>query len=504
MENTESRRWLVLALMCSGLLLVAMDNTILNVALPAIAETLRPSNTGLLWIIDLYSLVVAGLLVTAGTASDRLGRKRFFLFGMALFGIASLVAAFADTTAMLLASRVLRGIGGAMIMPATLSIIRTVFTDARERGVAIGIWSATAAAGSAVGPILAGAALQHFGWGSVFLISLPIVVVAATLTVIYVPESRDPSPGRFDPLSVVMSMAAVVGVVYGVKELAGHGIAAPIAGAILLAGLALAVAFVRRQNRLASPLLDLSLFRAKRFTAATLSVLLSFFGFFGLVFFLTQYFQVVQGLTPLQTGLWMLPLALASVVAAPLTGTMVRMWGTRGTLAGAFALLAVSLSMFTQLGGDADRLFIVLGFIGVGFGASVAVTAGSQAIMTSAPPERAGGAAAIQETSFELGAGLGVAILGSIMAAIYSSAMSVFPGAAAESLPGAAATASGLDAPLATALMDAARTAFVDGLSTAALVGAGVMLVTSMLAAVWLPKRAAEREELAAGVGGEW
>nr|WP_042180646.1 MFS transporter [Kibdelosporangium sp. MJ126-NF4]CEL14498.1 multidrug transporter, Dha2 family of MFS superfamily [Kibdelosporangium sp. MJ126-NF4]CTQ88863.1 multidrug transporter, Dha2 family of MFS superfamily [Kibdelosporangium sp. MJ126-NF4] len=461
MEIRENR-WLVLGLMCSGLLLVAMDNTILNVALPAIATTLRPSATGLLWIVDLYSLVVAGLLVTAGTASDRLGRKRFFLAGMVLFGVASLVAAFAGSTEVLLLSRVLRGVGGAMIMPATLSIIRTVFTDDRERAFAIGIWTSTAAAGAAIGPIVAGAMLEHFWWGSVFLTSLPIIAVAVVLTIRYVPESRDPHPGRFDPLSVLLSMASVVGVVYGIKELASHGSLS--AAVVLLVALVLGVVFVRRQNRLASPLLDLSLFRAKRFTAAALSVLLSFFGFFGVVFFLTQYFQVFEGFGPLATGLWLLPLALASLVASPLTGAIVRRLGIRVALSGSFGLIAVSTGLFTLLGGPADRLVIVLGFIGMGIGASIAATAGAQAIMTSVAPERAGGAAAIQETAFELGAGLGVAILGSVMAARLGG----------------------------QTIAEAGKAAFFDGLATAATVSAAVMLVTALLAAFWLPARDAE------------
>ncbi|ONI87436.1 hypothetical protein ALI144C_08540 [Actinosynnema sp. ALI-1.44] len=460
--NIRENRWLVLALMCTGLLLVAMDNTILTVALPAIAAALRPTATGMLWIVDLYSLVVAGLLVTAGTASDRLGRKRFFVAGMVLFGAASVVAAFAGSTEVLLASRVLRGVGGAMIMPATLSIIRTVFTDERERSFAIGIWTATAAAGAAIGPIIAGAMLEHFWWGSVFLTSLPIIVVAVALTITHVPESRDPSPGRFDPLSVLLSMAAVVGVVYGIKELATHGSASAVA--VLVAGVALGVVFVRRQRGLASPLLDLSLFKAKRFTAATLSVLLSFFGFFGVVFFLTQYFQVFEGFGPLATGLWLLPLALASLVASPLTGSIVRRLGTRMALSGAFGLIAVSLSLFTLLGGSADRVVIVIGFIGMGVGASIAATAGSQAIMTSVAPQRAGGAAAIQETSFELGAGLGVAILGSVMAARLGG----------------------------RTIAEAGKSAFFDGLATAAGVSAAVMLVTAVLAALWLPARDAE------------
>ncbi|SMD19130.1 MFS transporter [Kibdelosporangium aridum] len=460
--KVRDNRWLVLGLMCSGLLLVAMDNTILNVALPAIAASLRPSATGLLWIVDLYSLVVAGLLVTAGTASDRLGRKRFFIAGMVLFGVASVVAAAADSTTILLLSRVLRGIGGAMIMPATLSIIRTVFTDDRERAFAIGIWTSTAAAGAAIGPIVAGAMLERFWWGSVFLTSLPIIVVAVALTIVHVPESRDPNPGRFDPPSVVLSMASIVGIVYGIKELASH--ASTTAAVALAAGLVLGAVFIRRQNRLDSPLLDLSLFKAKRFTAATLSVLLSFFGFFGVVFFLTQYFQVYEGFSPLTTGVWLLPLALASLLASPLTGAIVRKLGMRIALAGSFGLIAVSLSLFALLGGSSDNVIIVLGFVGLGIGASIAATAGAQAIMTSAPPERAGGAAAIQETSFELGAGLGVAILGSVMAA---------------ELGG-------------RTIAEAGKAAFFDGLATTALVSAGVMLVTAALAALWLPAREAE------------
>ncbi|PPK67104.1 MFS transporter [Actinokineospora auranticolor] len=506
------RRWLVLALMCSGLLLAAMDNTILNVALPAIAESLRPGATGLLWIVDSYSLVVAGLLVTAGTGADRFGRKRFFLLGLALFGVASLVAAFAGSVAVLIAARVLRAVGGAMIMPATLSIIRTVFTDPRERGVAIGLWSATAAVGSVIGPIVAGAMLRVFWWGSVFLVGLPVVVVALLLSARYVPESRDPSPGRFDPISVVLSMGAVLGVVFGIKELAGHGIGAPTAVPALALGLVLAWVFVRRQGKLAHPLLDLSLFRAPRFTAATLAVLLSFFGFFGLLFFLAQYFQILRGFTTLQTGLWLLPMAVASLVAAPLTEKMVRNWGTRLTLSGCFGVIAVSLAVLSLIGADVPGWVvdgaIVVGFIGVGFGASVAVTSGSQAIMTSAPPARAGGAAAIQETSFELGAGLGVALLGSIMAAVFGNELAattvVAPAVAetaAQSLPLAALTAAEMGA-AGEPLMAAARAAFLSGISVAALVGAGVMLVTSVLTALWLPNRAAERAEAAASPGG--
>ncbi|MFI6096370.1 MFS transporter [Lentzea sp. NPDC051213] len=503
-------RWLVLALMCSGLLLAAMDNTILNVALPAIAEALQPGKTALLWIVDTYSLVVAGLLVTAGTAADRFGRRRFFLLGLLLFGVASVVAALSGSVEVLIASRVLRAVGGAMIMPATLSIIRTVFTDARERGVAIGIWSATAAAGSVVGPVVAGAALQSFPWGSVFLVGLPVVVAAMVLTIIYVPESRDPNPGPFDPLSVLLSMGGMVGIVYGIKEIAAHGFGAVPAVVALLVGLMLAIVFVRRQGKLEHPLLDLSLFRERRFSAATLTVLLSFFGFFGMIFFLTQYFQLLRGASALETGLWLLPMALASIVAAPLTEKMIRSWGSRVTLTFSFGLQALTLAVFALLGNGFDDVVIVVGFAGVGFGASIAVTAGSQAIMTSVSPWRAGSAAAIQETSFELGGGLGIALLGSVMTAVYGASFAAVQGvpdatvsAAAESLPAATAESLRLGESGA-ALMDAARSAFFEGLTVVSLASAGVMLITAVTAFLWLPNRADERAQFAAagGAGG--
>ncbi|GAA2906277.1 MFS transporter [Streptosporangium fragile] len=506
----DRRRWITLALMCSGLLLVALDSTVLNVALPALAADLAPSGTQLLWIVDIYSLVVAGLLVSAGTLSDRIGRKRMFIAGMTVFGLASLLAASATSTEFLIACRVLRGVGGAMIMPATLSVIRNVFTDSRERATAIGIWSATASAGSAIGPILAGLLLQRFWWGSVFLLAIPIVVVAVALAVPLVPESRDPNPGRLDVPSVLLSVTGMIALVYGIKEIAVRGPADPAALAFTLAGLAVIVAFVRRQRRLADPLLDVSLFGTRRFTAAALAVMLSFFGFFGLLFFITQYFQIVRGMSPMETGLLLLPLALASAVAAPLTGAIVRGVGTRATLAGGFVLVAVSLAGFALLGASSNDLVVGIGLAGVGFGASLTVTAGSQAIMVSAPAHRAGGAAAIQETSFELGSGLGVALLGSVMAVAYSRALPEVPGVsgpdletARESLPAAAGVAEGLGA-TGDALAAAAQSAFFSGFGVTALTGAAIMLATAVAAALFLPGRAREREEAATAVDTGW
>ncbi|MER6714546.1 MFS transporter [Streptomyces sp. NPDC000877] len=501
----------MLAIVCSGLLLVAMDATVLNVALPSIAHQLSPSATQLLWIIDLYSLVVAGLLVLAGSLSDRFGRRRIFLIGLVVFGLSSVVSAMADTTGLLIAARALRGVGGALIMPATLSIIRTVFTDARERGLAIAIWASTASAGTAIGPILAGVLLENYWWGSVFLLTIPPVLLAAVGALVWVPESRDPNPGSIDGLSALLSIVGMLGIVYGIKEIAKHGFSDALAVTLGGAGLVAMGVFLARQRRLAYPMIDLDLFRSRRFTTSALAVLLSFFGFFGLLFFVTQYFQIVRGLSPLATGVRMLPLAIASAVAAPLTNVFVQRFGTRVTLAVGFTVTAASMALFTGIDAQTGEAVSVLGLAGVGFGAAIAVTAGSQAIMGSAPMDRAGGAAAVQETSFELGAGLGVALLGSLMTATYGRYLNDVPGVAAqtlerarESLPTAADEAAGLgDA--GRQLLGTAETAFFDALSVTMLAGAAAMLLTAVLAWLFLPNRAKEQKELEeSGASGAW
>ncbi|WP_187451999.1 MFS transporter [Streptomyces parvus] len=502
---------MVLAVVCSGLLLVAMDATVLNVALPSIAHQLSPSAVQLLWIIDLYSLVVAGLLVFAGSLSDRFGRRRVFLIGLAVFGLASVVAAMADTTALLIASRALRGIGGALIMPATLSVIRNVFTDARERGMAIAIWASTASVGTAAGPILAGLLLESFWWGSVFLLTIPPVLLAAAGALAWVPESRDPNPGRIDGLSALLSIVGMVGIVYGIKEIAKHGFSDGISVAVGVLGVVALAVFVGRQRQLSYPMIDLELFRSRRFTTSALAVLLSFFGFFGLLFFITQYFQVVRNLSPLETGVRMLPLAIASLIAAPLTDVFVRKYGTRLTLTGGFTVIAASMALFTVLDGESSEVLSVFGLAGVGFGAAIAVTAGSQAIMVSAPMDRAGGAAAIQETSFELGAGLGVALLGSLMTALYGHYFDDVAGVsgaalenARESLPTAQEQAGRLGE-AGQELFTAAQSAFLEALSITVMAGAVAMLIIAVLAYLFLPNRVKEQKELEeSGGGGGW
>ncbi|PZG19185.1 MFS transporter, partial [Spongiactinospora gelatinilytica] len=324
------RKWAVLAVMCASLFLVGIDLTVLHVALPTLAEELMPGASALLWIVDVYSLTVAALLVTCGTLGDRFGRKRMVLAGFAVFGTASALAAVSGTTAQLIGARVLLGVGAAMIMASTVAIIRWVFTDGRERMVAIGVWTAAHSAGAAVGPILGGALVERWWWGAVFLINVPIVGVALLAGAWLIPESRDPAPRRWNAADAVISIAGLGLAVYAVKQAGEHP--SPMAAITGAAGLALLAAFVRRQRRSANPLLDVSLFADRRFTAATVCVLACFGCYTALLFFLTQSFQLAGGLGPFQAGLALTPLAVANALGAAAAPWPARRWGGRVTV----------------------------------------------------------------------------------------------------------------------------------------------------------------------------
>lgn len=486
-------RWLVLAVLCSSLLLIVMDNTILNVALPTLARDLQPTNTQLLWIVDVYSLILAGLLVTFGTLGDRFGRKRFLVAGFVVFGAASAMIAFSASPGQLILGRALLGVGGAMIMPATLSIIRNVFLDDKERAMAIGIWGATASAGTAAGPILSGLLLEWFWWGSVFLINLPVLAVALPLGVWLIPESKNPKAQKWDALSAVVSVAAIIGVVWTIKEAGKYGVTPQ----VVLAGgasLALLVFFIRRQLRLREPLLDVTLFARRSFSTATLCVLVAIFGYFAILFFLTQHFQFVLGYSPIQAGLSLLPLAIGSAIGSPLTPRITALVGTRFAVAGGLLLFGGALGLFATVSAESAYAAILVALACVGFGVGVAVTAASAAILAAAPPERAGGAAAIQETSFELGGGLGIAVLGTVMAAAYRNSFGAVPGvpsdalgAARDSLATATQVAADLGDQGGTSLLNAAYAAFGEGFGLTMVVGAVVLAVGALLALILLP-----------------
>ncbi|GAA2661048.1 MFS transporter [Nonomuraea recticatena] len=484
----QANRWSVLVLLCLSLLLITVDATVLHIAVPALTAALEPSSVELLWIIDAYSLIVAPLLIMFGTLGDRYGRKRLVLWGYVLFGLASAAAAFAPTPLTLILARGLLGVGGAMIMPATLSIIRQVFTDRRERGLALGVWSAVAAAGAAVGPLVGGLLVQHFWWGAVFLINVPILLVLLPAASRLLPESRRLTGRPWDATSAALSVFGILALAFGLKE-AGAGHAAGLA--VLLTGAGLLVWFVRRQRRLPHPLLDVGLFRDKAFATGVAGVLFGVFSLVGLQLMLAQYLQLVLGDSPLRAALRMLPLVLSAIAGGLAAASVLRRIGMRATMSGGLALVAVSLTPTLSWGVEAHPIMLAVCFVGIGFGLQVALLAASDTIMSAAPEDRAGGAAAIEETAYELGAGLGVAVLGTITAVVYAPGVPTVQGVPApamdqarQSLAGAAHVAHEVGGRPGTALLDAARWAFVHALHTTIVVSVVLLALTAAAVAL--------------------
>ncbi|MBO0653441.1 MFS transporter [Streptomyces triculaminicus] len=502
MEAPRPGRWLALAVLALAVLLVAVDATVLGLATPFLSEDLRPTGTQLLWIGDVYSFVIAGLLVSMGSLGDRIGRKKLLLCGAVAFGAVSALNAYASSPEMMIAARALLGVAGATLMPSTLALIRNIFHDPRERSLAIGIWGAMASAGAAVGPVVGGFLLENFWWGSVFLINLPVMAVLVLVGIKLLPESRDPSPGPWDLLSVVLSMVGIVTVVYAIKEVATHGPTWPMA-LVGVTGVLALVWFVRRQLTLPSPLLDMRLFHHGGFSGAVLADLLTVLGLSGMVFFLSQFLQLVQDRSPLEAGLAELPAAVGAVTAGLLAGQAARRFSVRSAVTAGLAAIGVALAALMWLSPDTDYpvLGAVLLIVGVGAGLSFTVTA--DVILSSVPKEHAGAASAVSETAYELGAALGIALLGSIVTGVYRD-FTVPPGVPAaqagearESLGGAVESASTLPADTGQALLSSAQEAFVDGLRIASGVGAVVLLITAV--AAWFLLRGQRLEE---GYGG--
>jgi len=482
-QVTRPGRWLALAVLVLAVLLVAVDATVLGLATPFLSEDLQPSGNQLLWIGDAYSFVLAGLLVSMGSLGDRIGRKRILLIGATAFGAISVLNAYASSAEVMILARALLGVAGATLMPATLALIRNLFHDPRERSLAIGIWGAAASAGMAIGPIVGGVLLENFWWGSVFLINLPVMAVLVVVGARLLPESRNPEPGPWDLVSVVLSMIGMVGIVYAIKEFAAHGfdwvpVAAAVAGAIALYG------FVRRQRRLPIPLLDLSLFRSRGFSSAVLADLLTILGLSGLIFFLSQYLQLVQGLRPIEAGLAELPAAIGSIVAGLLAGRVARRFSVRAVVAGGLAAIGLALAALTTISADTGYPLLGTALLAVGAGAGLSFTVTADVILAAVPKEEAGAASAVSETAYELGAALGIALLGSIVTGVYRNftGPAGTPEATHESLGGAVEAAAQLPPQTAAALLDAARESFAHGVSIAAGVGAVVLLATAVAA----------------------
>ncbi|MBB3726256.1 MFS transporter [Nonomuraea dietziae] len=483
---SRRRRWAALAVLSVSLLLVVMDMTILNVALPSISEDLRPDAIELLWMVDAYSLAVSGLLVTVSALGDRWGRRKMLISGFALFGAASVAVVWARDPAALIALRALLGVGGAMIMPSTLSMIRTLFTDPRERATALGIWSAMAALGAALGPILGGLLLEAFSWHAAFLVNVPVMALAIVAGLMLLPESRNPNPGRWDALGTLLSIAGMVALVYGVKHAGDAGGWVALASAAVLLGW-----FVRRCLTRKDPLLEIRLFGSPSFSAGTVAALTTSIAMAAMMLLLAQWMQLVQGYSPLETGVRMLPTAFGAFVLSPLAPALAARIGARTVLAGGLLVAGAGfLVLFvapSPLGYGAVALALLL--VGAGMG-SLAIA--SAVIMAGSPPEKAGSAAAIEETSYELGGTLGVAVLGSLATAFYRSRLTVpegMPAQAVEESLGSALEAAREAGAAGAELARQAQTAFTDSLAVTGAAGAALMLVAGV-AVWWLTPRA--------------
>ncbi|WP_327405140.1 MFS transporter [Streptomyces sp. NBC_01288] len=485
-----ANRWVVLVVLCVSLLLVALDATVLHVAVPAVTEDLKPGAIELLWIVDVYPLVCASLLILFGTLGDRVGRRRILLLGYGLFGVASGLAALAHDAQVLILARALLGVGGAMIMPATLSILRQVFPDRRERAVAIGVWSAVAAVGAAVGPLLGGFLLEHFWWGSVFLVNIPLMLISLPIGRLLLPESRGDRNGPWDIVGALMAAGGLFGAVFGVKRLGGgEPVASGWTIAPLLVGAVLLVLFVRRQRRRTHPLVDLKMFRKPAFSTSVGCIVLAMLALVGLELIAAQYLQLVLGLSPLQTGLRLLPLTFAAMAAGLFGARMLRRFGPRRMVCFGFCLTAFSVLTLTAMGERDNTGLLLFGFLLLGFGLEMTLFGAYESMLSEAPPAQAGGAAAIGETSYQLGAGIGIALLGSVMNAAYAPGLSSVPGvpasasaSAGHSLGEAYDVAGRLGGVRGAALRDAARHAFVHGLHVTLLVSAGLLLLGAVMA----------------------
>jgi DHA2 family multidrug resistance protein-like MFS transporter len=487
------REWIGLAVLMLPTLLIVMDLTVLHLAVPHLSADLQPSSTQLLWIVDMYGFMIAGSLVTMGTLGDRIGRRRLLLIGAAAFGLASVLAAFSTSAPMLIAARALLGLAGATLMPSTMSLIRTMFHDERQRTVAIGIWVSGFSAGSAIGPLIGGFLLEHFWWGSVFLLGVPVMALLLGLGPILLPEYRDPQAGRLDLFSAALSLAAVLAVIYGLKQIAQSGPGwQPIL--FIVAGLVIGLVFVWKQRTLADPLIDLRLFQMPAFSVSLVTYILGVFVAFGVYLFIAQYLQLVIGLSPLQAGLWTVPGAITSIVGSNVAPVLVRRVQPAFVIAAGLALAAVGFGLLTQVG--LNSLVVVVagwGIMSLGFGATFTLIA--DLVVGAAPPERAGAASAISETSAELGGALGIAVLGSLGTAIYRGqvATALPPGispeatqAVQETLGGAVAVARQLPDQLGATLLNAAHQAFIQGLQLTAVIGTVVMIGLTLLTMILL------------------
>ncbi|MEI5527158.1 MFS transporter [Streptomyces brasiliscabiei] len=486
------REWVGLVVLALPTVLLSMDLTVLHLAIPSISSELRPSGPELLWITDIYGFTLAGFLITMGTLGDRVGRRRLLLTGAVAFTAASVLAALSTGPEMLIATRALLGVAASTLMPSTLSLIRNMFLDPRQRSAAVGVWMTSFMVGAMLGPPVGGLLLEWFWWGSVFLLALPVMALLLVIGPLVLPEYRNEDAGRLDLPSALLSLLAVLSVVYAVKTVASHGFtAAALASAV--AGTALAVIFVRRQKRLTEPLLDLALFRNRTFSTALTAMTVCSLVMMGSNLFVAQYLQLVLGLPPLRAGLWMIPSTLASITAVMVVQRLVRRYRPALLMSVSFVIAALGFAVITRSEGPHSLTMVVTGTCVFAFGLAAPGVLSADILLGSGPPERAGEVSAIQETSTELGGAFGLAVLGSVFNAAYRAEVAdAVPGgtpeaaasAARDTLGGAVDAASRApDQPWTDDLLDVTRNGFVDAFHTTALVSIAVVLLTAALVA---------------------
>ena len=506
--RSYERRWWILAVLCFSLLVIVLDYTILIVAFPTIVLYLVATNSQLQWMVDAYTLVFAGLLLTAGSLGDRFGRRGALQVGLVVFGLGSLASAFANSADQLIATRAFMGIGGAFIMPATLSIITNVFPPG-ERGKAIGVWAGTAGLAGVLGPTTGGFLLEHFYWGSVFLVNIPIVIVGVLAGFFLIPTSKDPSAPRLDPIGALLSIAGLVSLLYGIIEAPQKGWSNGSTVLAILLGLALLAGFFAWESHSDHPMLDVKFFKNPRFTAASSGITLIFFAMFGTTFLITQYFQFVLGYSPFETGIRFLPWAAVILIGSPLSSKLVDRFGTKLVVTAGLVLATLGLVSLSTLTVDSNYWpDVILRMMLMASGMALTMAPATESIMSSLPLGKAGVGSAVNDTTRQVGGAMGVAIIGSVLSSIYASKIGDFLGGT--SIKGTAATGikESLGAALsvagklaktapdaAAALTRAANSAYVDGMQIGILVAAGATLLGAIIAFLWLPARA-RREDV--------
>jgi EmrB/QacA subfamily drug resistance transporter len=521
----ERRKWLALAVLCLSLLITGLDNTILNVALPHLSESLGASNSQLQWIVDSYTLIYAGLILTTGSLGDRFGRKGALTLGLGVFGLGSVMSAFATSATMLIVTRGFMGIGGALIMPATLSILTNVFTDPKERGRAIGVWAGVAAGGIAFGPMIGGVLISHFWWGSVFLVNVPIVIGALVAGHFLLPTSKDPSAPRLDPLGALLSTAGLIVLLFGLIEAPSHGWGAPLIVGSFLAGIAILGAFIAWELHTDHPMLEMAFFRNRRFSAANVAITLVFFALFGSSFLITQELQFVLGYSALKAGFAMMPIAVPMLILGPVSARLVERLGTKTIVTTGLVAVSAGLFWMSRISYGGGYLDILFPMILLASGMGLVMAPATESIMGSLPRAKAGIGSAMNDTTRQVGGALGVAVIGSVLASVYqphvtsklsgtvlgqAAKLGGPTGAQAQTAIGAikeqigaaygvvdaAAKAGHPFSPAqAQGIIEAARHAFVDGFGGAVLVGAMVALLGALVAVLFLPQRAVDVPE---------